>query len=379
MQKSAWLAAVLLPVAAFAQNPATPKREFQPPYPPSPVIGGLVFDDRAARIEAPGSDIWPLTWAEDSHLYTAWGDGGGFGGNNEAGRVSLGIGVIRGTRDNYRGFNLAGGVDAPHPMPFPGKSEGILALGPVLYLWRDGDDSSLGYFKFIELHRSDDQGATWRPTGVRFSKGEGDFPEGDAGIFAPAFCQFGQAYAGARDEYVYVYAPDSIDPSHWRVRLPGRINLLRVRRTQLEDKSAYEFFSGRDPAGAPQWTREIARRAPVWRDDRQGTQRMAVSYNAGLKRYLLTTISIDRTGWMSVYDAPEPWGPWTHVQTEHNPERWGRLTIIFTFVNKWASADGRDVVIVHTRNDHWASIPAKIWLVGETPPKVSGEFLPDAR
>src|SRR5688572_4582661 len=159
------------------------KPVFRPAYPPSPVIGGLAYDDRAARIEAPGSDIWPLTWADDDNLYTAWGDGGGFGGNNEAGRVSLGIGVIRGTRDNYRGFNLAGGVDAPHPEPFPGKSEGILAIGPTLYLWRDGDGSSPGYFKFIELYRSDDKGVTWKKTKVRFAKGEGDFPERDAGIF----------------------------------------------------------------------------------------------------------------------------------------------------------------------------------------------------
>lgn len=341
--------------------------EFRPAYPPSPVIAGLDFNDRAARIEAPGSDIWPMTWADDDNLYTVWGDGGGFGGNNEAGRVSLGIAVIKGSANDYRGFNLAGGVDAPHPAPFTGKSEGILALGSTLYLWRDGDASSPGYFKFIALYRSDDRGITWQATGVRFAKGEGDYPENDAGIFAPAFCQFGRAYAGARDEYVYVYAPDSIDPSHWRVRIPGRINLLRVHRARIEEKGAYEFFAGNDPDGQPRWTRQIAARQPVWQDEVNGTHRIAVSYNPGLKRYLLTTIAIDRTGWMSVYDAPEPWGPWTHVQTEHNPERWGRLTIIFTFVNKWLSADGRDFVLVHTRNDHWASIPGRFLLPEEKP------------
>ena len=92
---------------------------------------------------------------------------------------------------------------------------------------------------------------------------------------------------------------------------------------------------------------------------------MAVSYNPGLKRYLLTTITIDRSSWMSLYDAPEPWGPWTHVHTEYNPERWGALTIIFTFVNKWLGSDGRDFVIVHTKNDRWASIEGRFQLVGE--------------
>lgn len=354
---------------------------FTPAYPPSPVIAGLTFEDRWARIEAPGSDIWPITWADDDALYTAWGDGGGFGGNNEAGRVSLGVGVIRGTKDNFRGFNLAGGVEAPNPEPFTGKSEGILALGSTLYLWRDGDGSSPGYFKFIELWRSDDHGAHWRATGVRFSKAGGDFTGDDQGIFAPAFCQFGQAYAGARDDYLYIYSPDSIDWSHWRVRLPGRINLLRVPREKIEDKAAYEFYAGTGESGAPRWTSRPAERQPIWRDDKQGTHRIAVSYNPGLKRYLLTTITIDRSGWMSVYDAPEPWGPWTHVQTEYNPERWGRLTIIFTFVNKWLSADGRNFVIVHTRNDHFASIPGRFVLRGEPIKKEKPvkEFVPDVK
>ncbi len=345
-----------------AGNPAA--AGFQPPYPESEYISGVAFDDRSARTEAPGSDIFPITWAANDELYTAWGDGGGFGGNNVAGRVLLGVARVSGGRDDYRGFNIAGGVDAPHPPPFGGKSEGILALGDTLYLWRDGDASSPGYFKFIELWRSDDLGATWRHTGVRFSKPEGDdFAADDAGIFAPAFCQFGRGHTGARDGYVYIYAPDSIDPTHWRVRLPGRINLLRVPRDRIEDKDAYEFFAGGDARGGLRWTAIPSERAPVWEDPVNGTHRIAVSFNPVLKRYLLTTIAIDRGGWMSIYDAPEPWGPWTHVHTEHNPERWGRLTIIFTFVNKWLGEDGRDFVLVHTKNDHWSSIEGRFELV----------------
>ncbi len=335
-----------------------PPPPFQSVYPASGVVAGVEFDDASARTEAPGSDIWPMTWAADDQLYTAWGDGGGFRGTNDDGRVSFGVARVTGGGRDYRGENLAGGVGAPHAPPFTGKSEGILALGETLYLWRDGDASSPGYFKFFELWRSDDLGATWRATGVRFSKSD-DFPPNDAGMFAPAFCQFGRAYAGARDDYVYVYAPDIIDPSHWKVRVPGRIHLLRIPRDRLEVKEAYEFLAGVDAAGQPRWTREPSRRQPTWEDAVNGTHRIAVSYNPGLRRYLLTTIAIDRSGWMSLYDAPEPWGPWTHVHTEHNPERWGSLTIIFSFVNKWLSADGRDFVIVHTKDDRWATIEGR--------------------
>lgn len=364
--KSRSLLTLILGILASAQigHAADARASFQPPYPRSEVIAGVAFDDTTARTEASGSDIWPMTWAADGNLYTAWGDGGGFGGTNDNGRVSLGVARVTGGKRDYRGENLAGGIGAPHPAPFTGKSEGILALGATLYLWRDGDASSLEYFKFAELWRSDDLGATWRETGVRFSKPGGDFPAGDEGIFAPAFCQFGQAYAGARDNYVYIYAPDIVDPSNWRVRLPGRINLMRVARDEIESKRAYQFFAGLDASGAPRWTSMPSERLPVWEDATNGTHRVAVSYNPGLKRYLLTTIAIDRTGWMSIYDAPEPWGPWTHVHTEHNPERWGTLTIIFTFVNKWLSADGRDFVLVHTKNDRWATIEGRFELIG---------------
>jgi hypothetical protein len=313
-----------------------------PPYPPSPVIAAITFHDETVRTLAPGSDIWPLTWGTDGHQYTAFGDGGGFGGSNRDGRVSLGVARIEGEKHNYVGRNIAGGKDAPHAAPFTGKSEGILALGNTLYLWRDGDASSLEYFKFCELWRSDDLGANWTATGVRYSTSGGDFPPGDQGIFAPAFCQFGPGYSGARDNFVYIYAPDSIDPTHWNVRVPGRINLLRVPRDKIESKADYRFFAGLDPSGVPRWTSEPAKRQPTWQDAAGGTHRIAVSYNPGLRRYLLSTITNNRQGWFSLYDAPQPWGPWTHIHTEHNPQRWGTLTILFTFANNGSARMASD-------------------------------------
>ena len=50
------------------------------PYPPSRMIEGITWHWETHRTAAPGSDLWPVTWAADGHLYTAWGDGGGFGG-----------------------------------------------------------------------------------------------------------------------------------------------------------------------------------------------------------------------------------------------------------------------------------------------------------
>jgi hypothetical protein len=155
---------------------------------------------------------------------------------------------------------------------------------------------------------------------VTFSKSRGAFPSGDEGFFGLSFCQFGRGYEGARDGFVYLYAPDTIDTTHWNLRKPGRINLLRVPRPRIEEQSAYEFFSGFDSTGRPLWTSSAARRKPVWQDPINGVHRMAVSYNPGLKRYLLTNVTVNRFGWMTLYDAPEPWGPglWPMSSTIRN-------------------------------------------------------------
>lgn len=346
----------------FAEPPAKPEPAVTPPYPPSKAITGVSFDAKTLRTEAPGSDIWPITWAADGHLYTSWGDGGGFGGTNKEGRVSFGVGRVEGGPTGYRGVNIAGGVNTPNKAPFDGKSEGMLALGDVLYLWRDGSGSDQKAFEGSELWRSDDRGATWRLTAVKFRATEGDFPKGDYGFFAVAVCQFGKGYEGARDEFVYMYAPEVNDPKHWDVQKPGQIALLRVAKKQIEDRKSYEFFAGTDGDGKPRWVKDVAKRKPTWVDEKNGTHRMAVSYNPGLKRYLLTTMTVNRDGWIGMYDAPEPWGPWTTVHLGRNPDLWGGKTILYTFVNKWASKDGRDFVLVFTRNDHWATVAGRFEL-----------------
>ena len=61
------------------------------PYPFSNVLIGVQWDWTTFDKRAPGSDIWPITWADDGNQYTAWGDGGGFGGDNRRGRVPLGV------------------------------------------------------------------------------------------------------------------------------------------------------------------------------------------------------------------------------------------------------------------------------------------------
>ena len=90
----------------------------------SGTITGVTFDWASHRREAPGSDNWPLTWADDDHQYAVWGDGGGFKGDDADGRASFGMARIEGTHDAYRGVNRFGGKSRECPSNISGKGHG---------------------------------------------------------------------------------------------------------------------------------------------------------------------------------------------------------------------------------------------------------------
>jgi hypothetical protein len=326
------------------------------------MINSISFDFSTLDRRAPGSDNWAITWADDDHQYTTWGDGGGFGGTNSDGRVSLGFARVEGNKSSYSGFNVWGGKDSEHTAQFPGKSYGILSLDGVLYMWRTGKGSDTAVFQIQDLYRSTDHATTWTFTGVEFTLI--DFPQ-SAGFFAPTFLQFGKDYQGARDEHVYIYAPDIKNSSDWNVQRPGEITLIRVRKDRINRRSDYEYFAGLDATESPIWTTNIAKRRPVFRDPKNGVMRTSVSYNAGLKRYILITQQVDRfrskNGHIGIYDAPEPWGPWTTVLFENawcTGLQTGYKTVYWNFSNKWLSSDGTKFVLVYTGNgsDMWGTV-----------------------
>ena len=150
---------------------------------------------------------------------------------------------------------------------------------------------------------------------------------------SPAFLNFGANYAGARDEYVYAYSQDG--PSAYETS--DAIVLARAPKDRLRDRAAWEFWKGNG-----EWARDIAQRAPVFRFP-QHCQRVDAVYNAGLKRYLLA-VAYNRQGGWGIYDAPDPWGPWT---TAFHTGYWGQgETHGYRLPAKWISADGRKMSLV---------------------------------
>jgi hypothetical protein len=350
--------------AAFAL--AQSVRAAETPYPSSPVLGGWEINWSTLQRHAPGSDNWPMTWAADDHQYTTWGDGGGFGGSNSDGRMSLGVARVEGPARDFRGYNVWGGKATEAPVQFDGKSYGILSVGGVLYMWVV--PQPMPHLRESRLAWSEDRGRSWKRSEWAFRFGDG--------ITVPTFLNFGRDYGVARDDFVYTYAirpaygpggsPDRrAHPRGFDVHRPGIIDLARVPKGRIHDRAAYEFFEGMDGDGKVRWRSEVTKKEPVFRDANGVGWNMSVSFNAGLKRYLLITEhGVTHQSRLGLFDAPEPWGPWTTVEYD---DKWGEgrvplTTFHWVLPTKWMSEDGLRFTLVFSgteANDAFNTVEGK--------------------
>jgi hypothetical protein len=348
---------VEVPSLNAADQPAS---ELRAPYAASQVVKRIDFDWKTHRRLAPGSDNWPTTWADDGHIYSAWGDGGGFGGSNSQGRVTLGVARFEGDSKAGAGINVWGGHRPERPAEFGGKSYGILSIGGQLVMWVVPQPGP--HLRECRIARSKDHGATWQLADWAFRF--------EDGLTIPTFLNFGRDNAGARDEFVYSYfiepqwGPKTPPTSRYgfEVHRPGRLHLARVPSDSMLNRDRYEFFAGFDPQQQPRWSSDLAARQAVFRDDNGVGWNVSVSFNAGLKRYLLATEhGSTHEGKFGLFDAPEPWGPWTTIAYD---DLWGDGHIevsafYWNFPTKWQSSDGQRVTMVFTgknSNDSWNTV-----------------------
>jgi CubicO group peptidase (beta-lactamase class C family) len=306
-------------------------------YPTSKAIASITWADKSTIVRrARGSDNWPLTWADDDRLYTAYGDGRGFEPFVPR-KLGLGFAWIEGDPPSFQGVNI------PSPSgeqlgdgSSSKKASGILCVEGVLYLWaRNAGNAQLAW--------SRDHGKTWDWADWRFTTSFG----------CPTFLNFGRNYAGARDDFIYLYSHDT-DSAY----LPADCMVLaRVPTQNIKVRDAYEFFHGLDPNGRPLWSKEISERGAVFALKGR-CYRSGITYNASLKRYLWVQIlpgtegkkpDTRFEGGLAVYDASEPWGPWTTV---YFTQKWdvgpGETA---SFPTKWISDDGKTLHLIFSGDD----------------------------
>ncbi len=327
----------------------------QAPYPPSPVIAGIAFDQDTLAIAAPGSDQFGTTWAADGNLYAAWGDGGGFGGTNSEGRASLGVVRLEGTPPEWRAANIWGGVNpvSRQPATLGKTSSGVVAVDDAIYLYV----LEQGVWTSNHLWRTTDLGTTWADLGLVFDEPNGAFAE--FGVI-----QFGPGYRGARDGYVYGYA---VKP--W----PDGLGLSRVPRNRLAGRGGYEFYAGVDGEGHAIWTSDIRAQEAVFSDPAGIGWGVTCVFHPVLKRYLLAVRHNGDSGEWGLFDAPEPWGPWTTAaygadfpEWTYTPDPNGasrdRPAWMHTFPAKWISEDGTTMWQISDRGDRFNLVRARLRL-----------------
>ena len=320
------------------------------PYPPSQVIESITWDPQIIR-QASGSDTWPITWAGDDNLYTAYGDGGGFGGS----RKSLGFAKIVGIPTDFIGQNISSNGEQSGDGKSGKKASGMLMVDGTLYMWaRNADNSG----KQCQLAWSEDNAKTWTWSSWKFAE-----------FGYCTFLNFGKNYSGARDNFVYMYSHDN--PSAYTPA--DSFILTRVPKDQIANRASYEFFNGIDVSGNPIWTSNITQRGAVF--THQGLcARSGISYNAAIGRYLWwqqnpkNGIDTRGKGGFGVYDAPNPWGPWSTVYFTENWDVGPGETA--SFPSKWMSGDGKTMYLVFSGNDSFSVRKATLMLSvsDDTPP-----------
>ncbi len=362
------------------------------PYCPSSHIRSIEFDWNGYT-EPNGSDLWPVTWGRDGKVYTFFGDGGGFGGDNYRGRASFGVASMAGSppkRAPDSGMvtppmprNVFGGFQTQHPSTLSGKAGAIIAVGRDFYalggIWSAAELGSRstprsGSPNRVQLIYSRGNAYSWQVADWAFCSDDAAGDGVPKGHFCPfGFVNYGPGNGGAPDGWVYLLGTTNRG-SLWNSQAelaPAETFLARVNARRMLDASAYEYYDGLDARGKPLWSGDPARGQPIFADRNEpqpGCGALCdmraplekVVFNRALRRYI--GVAQGRfVGQTSFYDAPEPWGPWTVIDYNNidpltGSGGWGNLgtaageSLGVHIINAWTSADGLTLWMTYSSN-----------------------------
>ena len=354
------------------------------PYCPSRFIRSIEFNWNGYT-EPNGSDIWPVTWGRDGKVYTFFGDGGGFGGDNDRGRTSFGIASLAGTAPVNLGAqsavvpparrNVYGGFEAEHASTLSGKAGSLIAVGRDFYgrgaIWNaaelKAEPAPWSSPERVQIVYSRGNAYTWQAADWVFCSEDDRARVGDGPRFCPgAFVNYGRGNAGAPDGRVYLTGVSFATWLGWdrptQVETPAETFLARVKKRSMLDARAYEYFAGLDARSEPIWERDPARMRPIFVDRTASpagcrgvcppmrSTLLDVVFDPAIRRYI--GVAQGRyVGQTSFYDAPQPWGPWTvlaynNVDPATGSGGWANLgtqggeSLGVHIVNAWTSSDG---------------------------------------
>jgi len=321
----------------------------RPDYPQSGVIKNAVFDKY--RLHKGDGDMWPWTWANDDALYAASGDIPGSVMNfwkvsGEPYFYGLVVQMI-----NYTPVDAEFAKKLPDTHPWNNlKPAGVICIDGRLYM----SVSSMNYGEQEHYYRqrypngwiitSDDYGITWDKEATPY-----DFFNG--ALSGPTFVQYGKNNAGSRDSYVYAcFSCGYNGHAYWENA--DQLLMGRVPNDRILNRGAWEFY-----AGGEKWDSDHKNAKPVFEYPNMTGQNF-IQYNKGVGRYIMGNYSFmseqgeprpyhageflgvhtKYPSQLSLFEAPEPWGPWSVFHIDDNWGMYGGYQP--SFPTKWISEDG---------------------------------------
>ncbi|MFC2154829.1 DUF4185 domain-containing protein, partial [Candidatus Altiarchaeota archaeon] len=171
-------------------------------------------------------------------------------------------------------------------------------------------DAWIGYLAY-----SDDYGLSWKRVGF-YREWEKPPPNAspwnrdrNSRFRCLFFINMGKDYQLNTDGYVYALGIGT----EWD--WDGGLYLARVPKEDILNYESYEYFTG-VVNNEPQWSESQFDSIPL--PGVRAIEQGSAMYHPGIERYLFLTKT-------NLYDAPNPWGPWTYAGTwtsNQGPIRW---------------------------------------------------------
>ena len=380
---------------------------------------GVTFNkETLKRIGAKG-DNWCLTWAKDGSQVVSMDDGLWIPLERPSGGLHNRLYRVIGDSENFEREDIQNYPD------FSGKigswfGYGMGSVDGNLYsaISKTPDSSWSGPFTGIKLLKSSDNGESWHrvnKAGKELALGVFDsmrnvvndeemffleefgMPHKEQVAYPFSFIDFvqnGQNNSAAKDEFVYIYAPEGAQ-AH-------KLTLARTPKNKIEIRDEWEYFTAYDNENKPQWSSDIAKRGYVHEFPKKSDKGHyfgwyswlpSVVWNDGLGLYIMVNGGsyggygmtdsdedyYDRwmhteTGSLGFWYSENSYGPWTEfyytdywtVDDKKNRTYQPKLS------PKWISEDGKKMTLIwsdamkneegksHTTNYLWNQMDIEI-------------------
>jgi len=333
------------------------------PFTQSSQFAGITFTGR--HKEYTNADTWYPSWAADGNMYSPWTDGRiGREGCSSGGKNAR-TGQARIVGDDPMSLKVVSlGAYPGSPKPYGGRYPcGSLVHGGVWYYGsycldrRHGPWDIMG--PFVGFRTSTDFGKTWKDCPL-----SGDNPlfaesgKGDSKvkIGAPHFVDFGKNMRHSPDGKAYLVGHGAVRPQADCSWISGdQVYMVRVEPTpsNINDKSKYEFFGGRDSQGKAIWADGLSKIKPLiqWNDN---CGCVTVTYNPPLKKYFMCISYGGKRGGggKTDYDtylleSDALTGPWRMVTYLKS---FGPQAYFVNLPSKFISKDGRTMWLCYSAN-----------------------------